>query len=176
MRRFLMSTAVATGALALAACGSSDYGGSGAANSVAPSAGADTVSVVAVSGVGNILIDSAGKALYSPDEEATGSVLCVDKCTSFWVPLVPGATGPTAGAGTPTIAVVDRPDGIKQVTAAGRPLYTFSPDGPGKVTGDGVADDFGTQHFTWHVIMSDGSPKSAPATPKPPSPYGGGGY
>lgn len=171
-----MSTVIASGAIVLAACGASDSGGSRAANDVAPSAGADTVSVAAVSGVGNILIDAAGKALYSPDEEANGSVLCVDKCTSFWVPLVPGATGPTAGAGAPTIAVVDRPDGTKQVTAAGRPLYTFSPDGPGKVTGDGVADDFGTQHFTWHVIMSDGSPRVATesSTPNPPNPYGGG--
>ena len=171
-----MSTVIASGAIVLAACGASDSGGSRAANDVAPSAGADTVSVAAVFGVGNILIDAAGKALYSPDEEANGSVLCVDKCTSFWVPLVPGATGPTAGAGAPTIAVVDRPDGTKQVTAAGRPLYTFSPDGPGKVTGDGVADDFGTQHFTWHVIMSDGSPRVATenSTPNPPNPYGGG--
>ena len=171
-----MSTVIASGAIVLAACGASDSGGSRAANDVAPSAGADTVSVAAVFGVGNILIDAAGKALYSPDEEANGSVLCVDKCTSFWVPLAPGATGPTAGAGAPTIAVVDRPDGTKQVTAAGRPLYTFSPDGPGKVTGDGVADDFGTQHFTWHVIMSDGSPRVATenSTPNPPNPYGGG--
>lgn len=171
-----MSTVIASGAIVLAACGASDSGGSRAANDVAPSPGADTVSVAAVFGVGNILIDAAGKALYSPDEEANGSVLCVDKCTSFWVPLVPGATGPTAGAGAPTIAVVDRPDGTKQVTAAGRPLYTFSPDGPGKVTGDGVADDFGTQHFTWHVIMSDGSPRvtTENSTPNPPNPYGGG--
>ena len=172
-----MCTVNVSGALVvLAACGSSDYGGSTPTTKAAPvgAGGFATVSVVAVPGYGNVLVDPNGRALYSPDEEADGAVLCVDKCMSFWAPLVAGSTAPTGGTGAPAIAVVDRPDGTKQVTAAGRPLYTFSPDGPGKVTGDAVADDFGTQHFTWHVIMSDGSPKSAPATPKPPSPYGGG--
>ncbi len=173
-----MSTAVASGALVLAACGSSDYGGSTPTTKVTPAAagGFATVSVVAVPGYGSILVDPSGRALYSPDEEADGTVLCVDECTSFWAPLDAGSVAPTGGAGAPAIGVVDRPDGTKQVTAAGRPLYTFSHDSSGSITGDGLADDFGSQHFTWHLILSDGTPRvvTENSTPNPPSPYGGG--
>jgi predicted lipoprotein with Yx(FWY)xxD motif len=174
MRRFLVSTALASVAVLLSACGSSDSGGSGATNNDAASAGgAPIVSVAAVSGVGNILIDATGRPLYSPDQEADGTVLCVDTCTSTWVPLAPGASALRAGGGAPAPTVVDRPDGTKQVAVAGRPLYTFASDAVGKVSGDGVADDFAGQHFTWHVVMSDGTLKAVALDPKAPSPYAG---
>ncbi|MEO8267185.1 MAG: hypothetical protein ABI706_16910 [Ilumatobacteraceae bacterium] len=178
MRRFLMSTVVASGAVVLAACGSGDYGGNAPTTKAAPTAagGFATVSVAAVPGYGNILVDPKGRALYSTDEEADGTVLCVDKCTSFWAPLAAGSAAPTGGVGAPAIGVVDRPDGSKQVTAAGRPLYTFSHDSPGSITGDGVGDDFGSQHFTWHLILADGTPRvvTENSTPNPPNPYGAG--
>ncbi|MEA3183912.1 MAG: hypothetical protein QOJ74_389 [Ilumatobacteraceae bacterium] len=138
------------------------------------------MSFMAAGAMGNILVDSSGKALYSPDQEADGTVHCVADCVSVWVPVAPGAGTPTAPAGGPALAVIDRPDGTKQVTAGGRPLYTFSFDAAGKVTGDGAADDFGSAHFTWHVVHSDGTVTSAPAasTPSTPSstPSSGGGY
>ena len=64
----------------------------------------------------------------------------------------------------------------KQVTVGGRPLYTFAQDIPGQVTGQGLTDVFGSQHLTWHVVMSDGTPSSAISTVRPSSPYGDGGY
>ena len=96
-------------------------------------------------------------ALYSPDQEANGKVLCTGACESFWKPLEPGTGAPTAESGVARLAVIMRPDGSQQVTDDGKPLYTFSEDSPGKVTGNDFSDDFGGQQFTWHVVMSDQS-------------------
>jgi hypothetical protein len=44
-----------------------------------------------------------------------------------------------------------------QVTYNGKPLYTFSQDQPGQVTGDGFQDAFNGQQFTWHVVTASNS-------------------
>lgn len=176
MRRFVIPAALAAVALTLAACGSSGSNSTGGTTNIAAGAGAgvDTVSIGSASGLGKILVDSNGRALYSSDQESSGRVFCVNQCAGIWIPLAPGATPPTAGAGVPAIAVIDRPDGLQQVTAAGRPLYTFAADAPGKITGDGLADDFDTQHFTWHTVLSDGTLSAAASqTPSAPAGYGG---
>lgn len=94
-------------------------------------------------------------ALYTPEQEANGNVLCMDSCLAFWKPLEPGSGTPTAEAGVAQLAVVTRPDGTKQVTDDGKPLYTFTEDSKGKVTGNDFSDDFSGQQFTWHAVLSD---------------------
>jgi predicted lipoprotein with Yx(FWY)xxD motif len=181
MKRFPLSTVLATAALGLAACGSS--GAAGSAPTPGPTTATQaagtqstTVSFMAAGPLGKILVDSSGKALYTPDEEAGGTVKCVADCIAVWVPLAAGSGAPTAPAGAPALAVITRPDGTKQVTAGGRPLYTFSFDAAGKVSGDGAADDFGSVHFTWHVVHSDGSIATAPTGTTPATRPSGGGY
>jgi predicted lipoprotein with Yx(FWY)xxD motif len=172
MKRLSLYAAVAAGALALAACGSGDDGEDSAASGE-PGGGSETVSVASVDGVGEVLVDQDGMALYSADEEvAAGEVLCVDACEAFWAPLEAGDGTPTAAPEAGEIGVITRPDGTRQVTAGGKPLYTFTEDSPGEVTGDGFSDDFGGQHFTWHVATADGS---APATTGGGSEGGSGG-
>ena len=56
-------------ALALAACGG------GSSSDSAPATGGETVMVATVDRVGDVLVDSQGDALYSPDQEANGKVL-----------------------------------------------------------------------------------------------------
>ncbi|MGH3036834.1 MAG: COG4315 family predicted lipoprotein [Gaiellaceae bacterium] len=148
-------------ALVLAACGGG--GGDGSSGAASASGGmnaADTVSVMNVKGVGDVLVDSAGAALYASDEEAGGDVLCTDACAAIWIPLtVPaGNGGPTAAGDLASdLGVAKRPDGAEQVTFDGRRLYTFADDpGPGQVTGDGFSDKFGGTHFTWHVASPTG--------------------
>jgi predicted lipoprotein with Yx(FWY)xxD motif len=135
-------------AVGLAACG-------GGSSSTGSSAAGD-VSTKDVSGVGTVLVDAKGQALYSPEQEASGKILCTDSCTSIWVPLdLPsGQTAATAPDGIGSrLGVVTRPDGSKQVTFDGKPLYTFVEDGsPGTVTGNGAKDSFGGTSFTWHVV------------------------
>jgi predicted lipoprotein with Yx(FWY)xxD motif len=121
-----------------------------------------------VNGVGDVLVDASGKALYTPDQEAGGMIRCVDQCVSFWQPLEAGAK-PTAADGAGTVAVITRPDQTKQVTVDGKPAYSFSEDAPGKVTGDGFKDSFGGQKFTWHVLLAGGDKSDASSSR-------GGGY
>jgi predicted lipoprotein with Yx(FWY)xxD motif len=99
-----------------------------------------------------VLVDSRGSALYTSNLEAEGAVLCTGTCARIWLPLT--SSNPTADSDvTGRLGVVRRPDGSRQVTYDGKPLYRFSQDpGPGDVTGDGLTDRFEGQRFTWRVI------------------------
>jgi predicted lipoprotein with Yx(FWY)xxD motif len=173
LSRLLSLVGVAAGALALAACGSNGYGGSSGGKSGATSApaaaGANAVDVSNVNGVGQVLVDSGGHALYMADQEANGTILCTDQCLQFWKPLMATSDQPTAPSGVSGLGVVQRPDGTKQVTSGGHPLYIFVQDTAGKVTGDGFSDSFGTQHFTWHVAHADASMSQSPSPSPAPS-------
>jgi predicted lipoprotein with Yx(FWY)xxD motif len=158
MKRLITAIATVGFAGVLAACGSS---GSSSASSRGST---DTVAVANVNGVGGVLVDSTGHTLYASDQEASGMVLCTGACTAFWKPLAPGASTPTVAGGTVSLGVVNRPDGAKQVTADGRPLYTFVQDSSGQVNGNGFSDSFGSQHFTWHAVLADGATGSATTT------------
>lgn len=168
-RRSLMGF-LAAGALTLAACGSDD---GGADSEAAAGSSTATVAVAEIEGIGQLLVDSTGQALYTADEEADGRVRCTDACTAFWIPLEPGAVTPSAAIPDVTLGVTERPDGSQQVTADGRPLYTFVQDSPGNVTGDGFEDDFGDQHLTWHAVRTDpavsGGSGAGPATGELPT-------
>jgi predicted lipoprotein with Yx(FWY)xxD motif len=155
MRKLPAYAPIVAGALALAACGSNGDG-NGEPSSATSADGPPTLSVESVDGIGDVLIDDqTGLALYTSDEEASGQVLCVDTCEAFWTPLEAGDSNPTTEPGVANLGVTARPDGTQQVTTDGRPLYTFTEDSPGEVTGDGFADDFDGQHFTWHVVQPD---------------------
>jgi hypothetical protein len=71
--------------------------------------------------------------------------------------------------------VITRPDGGRQVTIDGKPLYTFSEDSPGKATGNGFTDDFGGHHFTWNVIRAGGTNETAAGSGNGASTSGGTG-
>jgi len=148
----------AAAAAGLSACGGSSSSSSSASSGSKPAATGDTVSLKSVSGVGAVLVDSKGFALYSPDQEKSGTVRCIGSCTAIWVPLTlsKGVSAPTASSSLMSkLGTVVRPDGKSQVTFDGKPLYRFSPDGsPGKVTGNGASDQFGGRSFTWHVVSS----------------------
>jgi predicted lipoprotein with Yx(FWY)xxD motif len=152
--------------LIVAACGGSSDS-SGGASAPAGSDAAATVSVSTVDGVGDVLVDSEGAALYAAEQEADGMVLCTGACAAIWEPLtVSGDVQPAAGDGLGTLGVATRPDGLRQVTFDGRLLYRFVEDpAPGTVTGNGFVDTFKGQPFTWHVATPDGlSTSSANST------------
>jgi predicted lipoprotein with Yx(FWY)xxD motif len=119
-----------------------------------------------------VLVDSAGKALYAADEEADNGVLCTGACLSFWEPLTIDAGAPTANSVPGTLGVSERPDGSRQVTHDGKRLYSFTQDEPGEVTGDGLADAFDGQQFTWHLVRVGGSPDSGDGGTTGGGPYG----
>ncbi len=119
-----------------------------------------------------VLVDSAGAPLYTSDQEKSGRVACTGGCASIWLPLeAPGPGAPTAGDGVSgELGVVKRPDGSRQVTLDGRPLYRFAEDGnDGKATGDDLTDSFDGRQFTWQVEGSGDEPNTDGGT-------GGGAY
>ena len=144
-------------AVALSGCGGS--ASAGGSQTTSSSSARMTVAVKHVGGVGNVLVDSKGDALYSPDQETNGTILCKGSCTSIWVPLTVSADAKPTGAGdvNTMLGTVHRPDGSMQVTFRGKPLYSFVEDpSPGKVTGNGLHDQFGGQLFTWRVAAAGG--------------------
>jgi predicted lipoprotein with Yx(FWY)xxD motif len=175
LKRFGLATASAAAAVLLAACGSSGYN-VGSQGSTAAAGAAGTVAVRQVSGVGNVLVDSKGLALYSPDQEASGKVLCTGSCVAFWMPLPAGTAAPATVSGVGMLGTVTRPDGTKQVTVDGKPLYTFAEDSPGNVKGNGFSDAFGGQHFTWHAILASGTAAVATGSSVPGTTPAGSGY
>ncbi len=174
MKRIIIIVVALAATVVLAACGSS---GDNSSDATTPSAAASgkTVSVKNVDGVGDVLVDTSGMALYSSDEEANGKIVCDSGCLSFWKPLKAGSATPTAAGDAGKLSVVKRPDGTKQVAANGRPLYTFAEDSPGNVKGNGFEDDFDGQHFTWHAIVAGGQPAGASGGGESDDGYGSGG-
>jgi predicted lipoprotein with Yx(FWY)xxD motif len=86
-----------------------------------------------------------GLTLYSLSAEKNGRFICTGSCLKDWHPLVVAAgvkpTGPVA------LGTVKRPDGRRQVTFEGRPLYTFDSDSKkGEANGEGIKDV-----GTWHA-------------------------
>jgi predicted lipoprotein with Yx(FWY)xxD motif len=153
----LLVTGAVLASVALAACGGSS--GSSGGGSMAGTGSSKVVSVEHIGSSGNVLVDAKGRALYTPDQEMNGKVLCTGACTSIWMPAT--VSGAKASSLSGNFTVVNRPDGKKQVAYKGRPLYTFSQDTPGQVTGDGAMDAFGGRHFTWHVVTTGKASKSS---------------
>ena len=152
--RTIGAAALAALAFAVGACGGGDEQPAGASDG-RPA----TVSVDEVDGVGSVLVDAAGAALYVADQESDGAVRCTGACMEAWIPLEAPAGEPTAGDGVDgELATVERPDGTMQVTHDGKPLYRFSGDEqPGKATGNGLSDEYGGESFTWHAVTTKGA-------------------
>jgi predicted lipoprotein with Yx(FWY)xxD motif len=167
-------TALSVGAVAmgLAAGGCASGSNSDTASPGSGNASA-TISARNIAGVGVELVADDGKALYFSDQEASGTIHCVDACLQFWTPLTVGAGGaPTAGSGvTGQLATINRPDGKAQVTYDGKPLYTFALDTAGQAKGNGFSDAFGGTTFMWHAAVVSGA---ASAGPSSSDPYGYG--
>lgn len=100
---------------------------------------------------GPYLTNAAGNALYYVEGDNDGRK-CVGPCAQTWPPVTVETQQPTGAAGLQgaAISVITRPDGTRQVTFEGHPLYRYAADaGIGQINGDGVKDKFGS----WHVVM-----------------------
>jgi predicted lipoprotein with Yx(FWY)xxD motif len=109
-----------------------------------------------------ILVTTSGRTLYTLSAETRGRFICRDSsCTSTWPPLtLRRGVQPTGVRGLGTIR---RPDGRRQVTYKGRPLYRFATDRKkGDVGGEGFKDV-----GTWHAAVAPGGSASHGTTPAP---------
>lgn len=162
---FSPAALVGVAAIVLAACSGTSgggYSGGGGASAPAPasaSTSGDTVSAMDIGGR-SVLVSAGGSPVYASDQErASGSVLCVSSgCLAFWKPVTVAGGTPTGTVDGQALGEITRPDGARQVSLGGVPLYTFASDSSGQIKGDGLSDTFGGQTLTWHVVASDGSP------------------
>jgi predicted lipoprotein with Yx(FWY)xxD motif len=133
-----------------------------------------------LAGLGTVLVNAAGKTIYSPEQEAHGRILCTGSCLSFWLPVtVKSAAGLHAAGGVAgTLGTIQRrDDGLTQVTYNGRPLYTFRLDhGSGQAHGSNFSDSFGGTSFTWQAVTARGAAGGAAPSSGPGYQGGAGSY
>jgi predicted lipoprotein with Yx(FWY)xxD motif len=109
---------------------------------------------IASSSLGRILVDPRGRTLYLFESDRNGVSACNTACQSYWPPFT-SRTVPRAGAGVQqSLLRLAKPQhGVRQVTYAGHPLYTFVGDKrPGQTTGEGL-NNFGGG---WDALGADG--------------------
>ncbi|MDA8297191.1 MAG: hypothetical protein M0004_11510 [Actinomycetota bacterium] len=127
--------------VALSATGCLAAAGGGAVAAARPHAVPPLVREARVPHVGTVLVDRAGHTLYRFSADRATKVACTATCAHLWPPLVlPKAMrAPTAAAGLRGLSTIKDPDGQRQVTYRGHPLYTYSGDKKaGEATGQGL--------------------------------------
>lgn len=106
-----------------------------------PTAAAAVDLKTASSSAGTIVVDAAGMSVYyfTKDVKDSGTSACMAACLTAWPPVLTTAATPTAEGVTGTLGTITTPDGAKQVTLNGLPLYYFAQDkNPGDILGQGV--------------------------------------
>ncbi|MGA4838344.1 SCO0930 family lipoprotein [Streptomyces sp. G45] len=112
--------------------------------------------------LGEVVTDSAGFTLYRFDKDTAQPPKsnCADACAAAW-PVVPAEGAKAApGVDASLLGEVTRPDGTKQLTIDGWPMYRFAKDTKaGDAKGQGVGG-------TWFAAAPDGK-KARPAGAAP---------
>jgi predicted lipoprotein with Yx(FWY)xxD motif len=115
------------------------------------------VSLGSAAGLGQVLVDSEGHTLYAFSGDRGGTSACEGACANAWPPLLieGGEPEPSNGTSAARLGTITRPDGTRQVTYAGRPLYGFAGDKqPGEANGNGQSAFGGT----WTALKGSGTP------------------
>jgi predicted lipoprotein with Yx(FWY)xxD motif len=125
--------------------------------------------------LGAILVDARGRTLYLFEKDRGGMSACDTTCVSYWPALTSRAT-PRAGKGVQQsmLKVTRQRNGLRQVTYAGHPLYTFVGDKrAGQTTGEGLTN-FGAG---WDAVAASGQKveHSSSSGSSGSSGYGSGG-
>ncbi|WP_394524644.1 hypothetical protein [Paenarthrobacter nicotinovorans] len=144
-------------AAALAGCG----GGSGTSTSAPPSAASSSPAAstaagaemkTASSSAGQIVVDSKGMSLYffTKDVKDSGTSACTGACLQAWPVFTTTSDAPGVDGVTGAVGTIATPDGKKQVTLNGMPLYYYAKDkAAGDVTGQGVGG-------VWYLVSPSG--------------------
>jgi predicted lipoprotein with Yx(FWY)xxD motif len=107
-------------------------------------------------GLGRILVSSAGFTLYRFTRDGRNSDAClmVSGCAKVWPPLTTSGR-PLAGPGVKPslLSSIRLPSGARQVTYAGHPLYLYAPASERGETYYVGATSFGG---TWEAVSAAG--------------------
>ncbi|PZS36830.1 MAG: hypothetical protein DLM58_00895 [Pseudonocardiales bacterium] len=128
--------------------------GCGGAATPTPAPGPATVSAHDTN-LGKVLTDGKGRTLYLFEKDKPKESYCSGACAAIWPPFTTKAA-PKAGSGVTAslLASTDRPDGTKQVTYHGHPLYYYVADNskPGEMYGQ----DLKLFGDGWYVVSPKG--------------------
>ena len=158
MNRSKVARAFVAGlSVAIAACGGGTGSGMNATRPLPPPP-TPSVKLATAQQFGSYLVDGSGRTLYlfAKDLPAGGGNAAVSNCTGsstdmtscvyFW-PIFHAANQTVQGIDANDLGEITRPDGLKQSTYKGWPLYYFVNDpNPGDINGETIAD--------WFVIRS----------------------
>ena len=112
--------------------------GSTTSNSTTPASSAAIIKTATNSAVGQYLTDGNNMALYTYGADTSGVSNCSGSCLYSW-PIY-GPTSSSSASLPANVTVIKRSDGSSQYAYKGMPLYNFSSDSAGKVTGDGLSN------------------------------------
>lgn len=123
-----------------------------AASAPAISAQAGELAVREVADIGSVVTDEAGATLYRFDKDTAepSRSTCEGACATTWPPVPAEDAKAAAGIDANLLGAVERPDGIRQLTLAGWPVYRYAKDTrAGDAKGEGVGG-------TWHALAPNG--------------------
>ncbi len=163
MRKSFAFLALPAIALALAACGSSKSSSSSTSSAAAPASSTSpaapatvNISAKTIPGLGLVLVNPAGRTLYTFAPDKAKKVTCVGGCASVWPPVMLAAGAKTVGSGGVKASLLGSdpdPSGGKVITYAGWPLYLYVADTtPGAHAGQALNLNGGL----WYVISPSG--------------------
>jgi predicted lipoprotein with Yx(FWY)xxD motif len=147
-------------ALALAGCSGGSGSTTGGSGDTAPASGGadagssndgDTLSTTS-SSLGKIVVDGKGMTVYYYGKDTKGETAsaCTGGCLAQWPPVTASGTPKVSGI-TGTVGTIDGPNGGKQVTIDGLPIYLFAGDSKaGDVNGQLVGN-------AWWAVAPDGA-------------------
>jgi predicted lipoprotein with Yx(FWY)xxD motif len=118
--------------------------------------GAASVSLATISGLpAKALVGSNGRTLYLFQADKNGASACTGACAAAWPPdIVTGQPQPGSGVSQALLGTITRPDGTKQLTYNGHPLYYFTADTAGGTDHGQAVKAFGAE---WYVVAASGS-------------------
>jgi predicted lipoprotein with Yx(FWY)xxD motif len=107
----------------------------------------------AKSSLGEIVVDGKGMTVYyfTKDKKDSGVSNCTGDCIVAWPPVLTESDSPKVDGVTAKIGTIKTPEGKKQITIDGMPVYYWQKDTkPGDVTGQDVNE-------VWYVVAPDGT-------------------
>jgi predicted lipoprotein with Yx(FWY)xxD motif len=145
-------------------------GSSGSAATALTTSPKATAISTRTTGVGQVLVDAQGRAVYLFQKDTGPTSTCVGACASDWPPVpVTGTPHTSGGASAQSLGSTTRPDGVRQLTYAGHPLYYFAGDNKAGQTGGQAINEFGAE---WYTLDAAGKA----ITRAPVKAKSGGGY
>ena len=159
----LLSGCAGTGGTATSPTTTAPGSASAPASTSAPATSAPATATadlkIAESTAGPIVVDGKGMSVYyyTKDVKDSGKSACTGGCLDAWPPVLATADTPAVDGVTGTVGTIATPDGKKQLTINGMPVYLYAKDlAAGDITGQGVGG-------VWYLVAPSGDMITAAA-------------